>query len=401
MGTFIDWLLGKDLSMRDETIGGEDAPVGAGPAMIAPPARSAFYGRDPIGLSMVYRAIVIHAVSARQLPIQEWRQDLVNAWASDERLVASRLIRQPDPNTSRGKFVSRTVAALAGSGNAYWWKNWDAKNTSVIACQTINPRDVYPYREKGIKKFRVAGREQVYYERDIQHLKLLEVEGSEYGLGPIQAARVEIEGALDVRDYSANWFQDSSVPTGVLKSDNIMTPEQADQAKARMMETQGGKRGVVVLGNGLSYMPIYLSPKDAQFIENMQYTTTAVARLFGVPSSQMLANIEGSSQTYQNVEQDWLGFVRFSNSQYTMEIEDALTQILGGVRYAKVDYDGFLRSDTTTRYSNYKTAIDAGFMLPSEVRKEENMPVKSGIDKPKPAPVIAAPVEKAPADDNA
>src|SRR5690606_28508787 len=51
---------------------------------------------------------------------------------------------------------------------------------------------------------------------DLAHVRYLELPGVLCGLGPIQAARAELTGAVQVRDYAAEWFDRSGVPDGVL-----------------------------------------------------------------------------------------------------------------------------------------------------------------------------------------
>lgn len=346
---------------------------------------------------MVYRAIVIHAISAKQMPLTHWKEDVVSAEAADTRLPLGSFLRRPDVNMRRSAFIEATTVSLACSGNAYWLKALDAFGR-IRNVTLLNPNDMRVVREDGILKFYYRGqingryRETPFLENEIQHLKLLRVPGTEYGLGPIQAARIEIEGTLDLRDYSANWFREGTVPTGVLTSDQILSPDQAVQAKESWKASQGGKHDVAVLGQGLTYAAVFMNPKDAQFLENMQFSVTQIARLFGAPSSLMLATVEGNTQTYQNVEQDWIGFVRFSNMQYLIEIEDAFADLLPRFEYAKFDVDALFRSDTQTRYTAYKVGIEAGFLLRSEVRKKENLKPIPGIDdKPEPvAPVAPA-----------
>lgn len=373
---------------RREEFGGEDNPSGPGPAQIAPPPRVA-NSRDPFSLSMVYRAISIHAISAKQMSIQLWREDLLNAVGQDERLVPSSFIRRPDPNMPRSAFVEMTVVSLAANGNAYWRKHYDAYDR-VYAVEVLNPNLMYVTKDRGRLRYNYAGEKNAFTAKDIQHLKLLRVPGSLYGLGPIQAARIEIDGALDLRDYSSNWFRDGNVPTGVLTSDQIVSDAQAGVARDRFKESQGGKRDIAVLGSGLHYEAMFLNPADAQFLENQQFTTTQIARLFGTPSSLMLATVEGNSQTYQNVEQDWLGFVRFSNMQYLIEVEDALTQIIPRGQYTKFNVEALLRTDTTTRYNAYASAISAKWQTVNEVRRIENLPPLPGGDEfaAPPAPVM-------------
>lgn len=266
--------------------------------------------------------------------------------------------------------------SLASTGNLYYEIIRDSFGV-VVALPVLNPLDV---RIKTDRDGRVTG----YYYRGrelapsrIQHATLLRIPGSAYGLGPIQAAQPDLRGAISTRDYAAAWLDDSAVPTGVLKSDQNLTKENADRAKVSWNENVGQKNGVVVLGNGLSYAPIFLSPKDVQFIESQQFSVTQIARLFGAPASLMLAAVEGNSQTYSNVEQDWLGYVRFTLMGYLVEIEEALSQLLPGAQRARFNIEALLRADTTTRYASFKVAIDAGFMDKEEVRAIEGLPPRT------------------------
>lgn len=386
------WLgFGAGLQTRDEE-GGPDEPSPASPSQIAPPSRNP-ESTNPLSLSMVYRAIVIHEIAVKQLSIQRWKENVTDPEGQDQRLLPGSFLRKPDIETTRQAFLGQTVVSLAARGNCYWLKRTDdygrIRNASVL-----NPLQMHVTRDpdSGQVLYWYAGRRQPYLANEIQHLKLLRVPGTEYGLGPIQAAAVELAGALDLRDYSSNWFRDSGVPTsGVLTTEQSLSPAAAEAAKKIWHETSGGIR---VLGHGLTYSPYYLSPAEAQFLESMQFTTTQIARLFGSPASLMLAVVEGNSQTYANVEQDWLGFVRFSNMQYLLEIEDALSQMLPTFEYAKFNIEALLRTDTTTRYTAFKTGIEAGWLLKSEVRKIENMKPIPGIDDKPATPAAPAPAQE-------
>lgn len=338
---------------------------------------------------MVYRSIGIHAIAVKQMGIQHWKEDVTDVDAQDQRLPLGSFLRRPDINTSRQAFMEMTTVSLASRGNAYWLKRTDDYGR-IRNCEVLNPLQMTITKnpDTGRLEYWYAGNRRPYSPAEIQHLKLLRVPGSEYGLGPIQAAMVEINGALDLRDYSANWFANTGIPTeGVLTSDQQLSPATADMAAERWMNST---KGIRVLGAGLTYSPIFLNPAEAQFLENMNFSTTQIARLFGTPASLMLAAVEGSSQTYANIEQDWLGFVRFSNMQYLIEIEDALSQVLPTFEYAKFNIEAFLRTDTTTRYAGYMSGIKAGWLLKSEVRKIEKMNPVTGIDDTPtpPAPAV-------------
>lgn len=333
------------------------------------PTRSASSGSvtvtEALGLLNVYRAVQVHAFASKQLSIDTVRYGL---------LVADHpLVRRPDPDNTRSGWIEQSVVSLASTGNAYYEIIRDGFG-QVVALPVLNPLDV---RIQTNRDGRVTGygyRGRSLAPSKVRHITLLRIPGSAYGLGPIQAAQPDLRGAISTRDYAANWLDDSGVPTGILKSDQPIGAEKAREAKKFWNENAGQKNGVVVLGSGLGYQPIFLTPKDVQFIESQQFSVTQIARLFGTPASLMLAAVEGNSQTYSNVEQDWLAYVRFTLMGYLVEIEDALSDLLPGAQRARFNIEALLRADTTSRYSSYKTAIDAGFMDVDEVRAIEGLP---------------------------
>jgi len=323
---------------------------------------------DALGLSMVYRAINIHAISAKQMSIDVYRGGTI--------IESPSWVRQPDFRITRAAWIEQSIVSLATTGNAYWEITRD-QSGRIMNLQVLNPLDVtINSKDDGtVESYKVASsaKERSLRPDRIQHLSLLRVPGTHYGLGPIQAAKREIKGAIDTRDYSSNWFEESGIPSGVLKSDQVLAPDQATAAKNAWNATAGAKNGVAVLGQGLSYAPIFLSPSDAQFIESQNFNVTQVARLFGVPSSLMLADAGGSSMTYQNVEQDWIGYIRFSLMSYLIEVEQGLTSLLPRGQEAHFNIEALLRSDTLTRYNAHKLGIEAGFLTIEEVRAIEGL----------------------------
>ncbi|MCD5345056.1 phage portal protein [Agromyces sp. S2-1-8] len=379
MGRFLDALLGPVIPEPNTGHArAEEAPESPAPTGLTAPARTAtdrnVAAGEALGISMVYRAVQIHAVSGKQISLI--------AEANGKPLTRQpQLVRQPDVKISRSAFLEQTIVALASQGNAYWRKTVEAGVVKNVA--NLNPLDVTPNTNAAgeIVSYGYRGRDEAFTTSEIQHLSLLRVPGSPKGLGPIQAAQIELRGALDLRDYSSNWFEEGGQPTGLLKSDQPINRDQAAQAKETWNDTAGAKNGVAVLGAGLDYKPVYLSPADAQFLESQQFTVTQIARLFGVPASLMLAAVEGNSQTYANVEQDWLGYVRFSLMAYLVEIEDAFSQILPRGTEARFNVEALLRADTTTRYTAHKIAREAGFLTVNEIRAIENLEPLDGGDE--------------------
>jgi len=341
---------------------------------IVPPPRSATSGvttNDALSLASVYRSVSIIATAMKQLGIHVYRDD---AEVTPTPLV----IRQPDIKVTREVWMEQTINSMALAGNAYWLIGRNGRG-ETINLEVLNPFDMMIQTDDYGNALYYTYRGTIKYElKDVQHLAMMRVPGNVYGLGPIQAAQKELLNARDTRDYASVWFTDSGIPNGVLKSDQMLSPDQAAAAKDAWNLTAGAKNGVAVLGNGLNYQPMYLNPRDAMFIEAQGFNIQTIARLFGIPANMLLASVDGNSMTYTNMEQEQMAFVRYTLSQYIVEIESALSHLTTRGTMVKINVDSLLRSDTLTRYQAHAIAIASGWMTVDEVRAIEDLPTVGG-----------------------
>ncbi|GAA3022139.1 phage portal protein [Microbacterium dextranolyticum] len=365
------------------------------------PSRSstiAVTSNEALTLIAVYRAVSIRAMALRQMSVDVER--------GGEIIATPAIIRTPDPLTglALGPFIERTAVSLNLAGNAYWRIRRDSAG-SVNSLEVLDPHEVTIRTTSGGRVTGYAYRGYDLALAEIQHLSKLRVPGTPYGLGPIDAARAELRGALDVRDYAAAWFRDSGLPTGGYWSTDQRLPQlgpgsAVESRKALHAATADHTNGAIVVDGGLELKPFNLSPADAQWIEAQQWSTTSVARLFGVPLTLMMAALDGNSMTYANIGQELASWVKFGLADDLREIEDAFTAVLPRGQRARFNPESLLRLDTQSRYAAHAAGIAAGWLLPSEVRKIENLPEVAGIDdrpplSPHPAPAAAPTNEKA------
>lgn len=357
----------------------EDGSDGSTSSAPLPPVRSDGSALTPdtaLTLHAVFRAVMIHVTGAIQLSLDVERGGV----ALRDPLP---LVAKPDPEQTRSAWIEQNVTSLALTGNAFWRLYRDSTG-AVIAARVLNPHAVTVVKNLDPRQA-PDGEKYSYYHNaeripavDVRHLCYLRVPGHRSGLGPIQAARYELAGVRDTRDYASNWFRDSGQASSTLTTEQKITRAQADEYRQAWYETPAGQ--LRVLGNGLRYETYALNPADAQWLDSQRFDVTRVARLMGAPASLMLASVEGGSQTYANVEQDWIGYVRFSLMKYLREIEEALSSVLPYGHAARFNIETLLRSDTKTRYEGYQLGIASGFLLRSEVRSIEHLPSIDGID---------------------
>jgi HK97 family phage portal protein len=331
--------------------------------------------REALGLGAVFRAVQVIDIAAKQLTVHAERR----GQRVTDRVPS--IIVSPSVDVSRAVFIEQTTVSMACDGNAFWLKDF-LDDGRIGNLNVLNPLDVQiEYTRKGtVTGYWYLGD---YYTPDrIKHLKLLRVPGMIRGLGPIQAAQAELRGALDTTEMASSFFPHSGVPAnGYLTTDQMITADQATDTRQRWLDATANRNGIPVIGAGTKYVSMFLSAKDAQWVEARQFDTTGAARLFGMPASIMLASVEGNSQSYSNIEQDFIWFTRFTLSSYTVEIEEAWSDLLPYGMRARFNLDSLLRTDTKTRYEAHQIGRAAGFLTINEVRALEGLAPVAGGDQ--------------------
>ncbi|WP_455952500.1 phage portal protein [Arcanobacterium haemolyticum] len=325
---------------------------------------------DPRTLDSVYRALFIIETACKQLSLDVWRQgELLEDVPS--------IVRRPDVTMTQKAFIAMTVNSLAQAGNAYWIKQFNRKGI-LYGVRVLNPRDVIAVEDA------TGGVSYSYKGKPVQashiiHMRLTHRPGEVYGLSPIQACMQTLTGALNLRSYADNWTSQSGRPTGILTTDQQLTADQAKTWKKQANASMTPGNGIAVFGHGLSYRPLLLTPEEMQFLEAQNANVVAVARMFGIPARLILASLPGGSQTYANLEQDELTFLRYTLMAYLSEIESAFDQLTANGQTVRFNLDALLRTDTKTRYEAHQIGINAGFLTPAEVRDIEGLPNEGAL----------------------
>ena len=194
-----------------------------------------------------------------------------------------------------------------------------------------------------------------------------------HGSGVLDLHGAELGLAASVRSYAMGQFS-SGVPTGYLKVNGPNpTQEQVDLLKAKWMAQHGtGRRSIAVLNATTDFTPISLSPLDAQLDMARQWSLRDIGLAFGVPASFL--GIPGDSSTYSNVESRFIELRTYTLLNWIRRIEAALGAEFAYGTDVKIVTAGLERGDTTSRYTDYKLALDAGFMTIDEVRELEDLP---------------------------
>jgi HK97 family phage portal protein len=358
MANIFTRLLGRERETRSSTpIWPTRSDVGVGP-------------NQALTLTAVYRSIQIIATPISKMPMQTFRF----ATGLEVPVENPILVNKPNYLDTKRDFLFQTVVSMALDGNAFWLKSYGS-NGQVNNLTLIPPSAVTIRLVNGVKHYDYQVNQDTPVATtttDIQHLKLFSRVGYLRGLGPIDSCQQDISAALELRNFAANWFGQAGIPTGILKTDKPIGAEDANEITERWHAKQS-ERKVAVLGQGFEWQTVQLNPRDAMFTDVQVQQVQAIARLFGIPARLLLTGVDGSSDTYTNLQDENQVFYRHTIMAYTDAISDALSECLPRGTRTEFNFEGLFRADMANRFNMYETAIRAGFMTTEEVRRKEGL----------------------------
>lgn len=356
-------ILAPELSIRSE-VPPEQPPQGSG---VLPPPREKNPAtvQSALTIPALYRSVQAIGSSVSNLSLDVYdrhgQPKSTPFWLS-----------RPDIKVSRSEWLQTIATSLATRGNAYLRvvRKDDSDPTSTINAVLVLDPTLCFVDENG--RIFYNGGERPLPRHNVLHLKFLAFPGQVYGLGPIQACISAISGILDTRAYADEFFDTSGVPSGVIQTPERLNPETAKGFKEAWDNVPAGQTRI--LGGGAEYKSTLISPKEAQFLEAQEFSVRDIARLFGLPASLLLANTEGSSLTYTNIQDASLEYIKHTLAAYLRPIEEALSTLLPRGQEIRFNYDALLRASTSQRYAAHQVALTAGFLTVDEVRAIENLP---------------------------
>lgn len=341
------------------------AQASASKSAPVPPPRPTVDG-NPLAMIPVCRGVQIIETAIRSLP-------LVQRDEAGRQVRMSSIARDPDPGTPRGELIAQMVADLAFNGNLFLLRQHVGGfeiGARLLPASEVAVTDMSP--DPGTRDIRYMWRGMEFTPDELIHRRFIVLPGMLRGVGPITMARIELQGMAETEAYAANWRDESGVPSGILTSDQTLTDTEAETAKQRVLASRSGTP--LVLGKGLHYARTLMSPEDMQFIQTRNFDTTQVARMLGIPANLLLASVEGSSLTYQNIEQSWIEFSSYTLQAYAMPICDALSQLVPARQRIDMDWNKARRSDTKSRWEALQIAVGMGLLTLDEARDWEGMP---------------------------
>lgn len=352
-------------------------------------------GRNALGLSAVWACVNLLAGTIASLPLMVYRTDDKGVRSVARNHPLYRLLHDsPNYDDTAADFWEFAVAGLELQGNAYARISRSASG-GFAALIPIRPDIVKARRLPGGDieySYTADGQKVTLANRDVLHIRG-PLGNALSGTSTLTACRGSFDAAVSTDAAAAAVFANGVRPSGILSAgENVaLKKEQRDEIEGLLHEKFVGamKAGrPMLLDRGMKWQQLDLNPEDAQMLESRRFGVEEICRIFGVPP-HMVGHTENSTSWGTGLEQQTLGFVKFSLRRRLKRIEQALEKQLltdrdraEGVTI-EFNLEGLLRGDSAGRSSFYQSALSNGWMTINEVRRLENLPPVPGGDEPR------------------
>lgn len=339
------------------------------------------------GVSAVYACVSAVSETIASLPLILYKRDGEGRSPAADHPLYRVLHDQANPEQTALEFREWMQASVLLRGNAYARIKW-GNDGQVIALLPLSPDRVgvlrvgdklaYDYTDR-------SGTVNRLLQSEVLHLRHRAGDDGVLGVSPIAAAKGVVELAIAERDHGNATFKNGARLSGILKFPQQLKPEQRTALKTSWdSQYSGGSNSgkTAILESGVEYQTVSMTLEDAEWIAARQFSVEEVARLFRVPPT-VIGDLRHGN--YSNSVEMARQFVTMTLRRHLVMWEQAiasklLTETGRASYFAEHAVEGLLRGDSTNRADFYTKGINAGWMLPSEARRLENLPVIEGID---------------------
>jgi HK97 family phage portal protein len=205
---------------------------------------------------------------------------------------------------------------------------------------------------------------------DVLHIRGFSLDGL-IGMSRIGLAREAIALGLSQEQQAARWMGQGAKPSGMLTTDQKLTPEAAKRLSADFKENVSGLQnsGKIIVGEqGLKFQPFAMTSADLEFIASRQFQLQEVARIFRIPP-HMIGEL--SRSTNNNIAQQAQEYINFTLTGYTNRWRSKMSQCFGLRREGlsiEFDYRALTTADMSSRINNWRVAIMSMMATPNEAR---------------------------------
>lgn len=384
-------LFGREPETRAVTMNTANYPLGE-----ALSAR--FTSLDNLALNLGTLTACINAIAGTMAaqPAYVYRRTEAGRVEAPGHPVA-RLIRQPNPYQTWADWLEWTMGQVLSRGNSLSVVETDGAGRPIaltpIPWVHVSPlwtksgRLVFDVAQYATPWGTMTERRRLLAE-ECFHLKDFSEDGV-LGRSRIMRAPGVVLQAIALEDFTVSQWRNSATPSGALQFDGPVSKEQLDRVRENLSAKHvgtGNSRSVMLLPGGSKWIPLSVSPEDAEVLASRRFTREEIATVMGVP-----APVVGilDHATFTNSETLLRLFAQQTLAGWCRKVElEFARSVFGsssGDYSLEISLDGLLRGDPAQRWAGHKIAVEAGILTPNECREIEgfNPRVETVVQEPK------------------
>lgn len=344
-----------------------------------------------LSLSAVWACTNLISGTTSSLPLMVYREKAGKREIARDHPLYRILHNSPNYDQTAVDFWDFMAASIELWGDAF--AQIERTGKQVVSLLPINPSQMVVKRlPSGAIQYEWSDEGKHYVESDQNVLHIRGFGGSPLGgMSTLHFARNAFGLARAIDRSASSTFKNGMRPAGALTFDNFLSKENREIARTALLEQHVGAMNSgkpLILEGGTKWVQLTINPEDAQMLESRRFSVEEICRFFGVPP-HMVGHTENSTSWGTGLEQQTLGFQKFTLRRRLKRIEQALEKQLltssdraNGIRI-EFALEGLLRGDSGARSAFYASALQNGWMTINETRALENLPPVDGGDTPR------------------
>ena len=338
--------------------------------------------------------ILIRNIARADYTIKNKGEDIENGRIYD-------LFHRPNPTLSRYDLWKETAAWWHLEGEAFWWFGSDYSGGLPKEIYILDPRKMHHegelhsgiiinYKNKPKRWFYHSGTEQIPILSDeIIHFKDWNPWNPVRGVNPLVALGMELEQDFFANKANSTLLKNNAIPQGILKTDQTLRPEEADQLEKRWESKYGAvkaNRKIAVLGKGTNFEPLSFTPEVIKLFELKRWNLYTILAKYGIPPRVANINDKTTSLSGKDTAEQHSAFWKYTLIPVLRQYEQVLeTQFF--IRFGLEELGVFdlwdipeLQESEDSQSKRDIAEINAGLKTINDVLKERGKELKKWGD---------------------
>jgi HK97 family phage portal protein len=249
------------------------------------------------------------------------------------------LFRRPNTMLSRYDLWKETAAWWNLEGECFWWFGPEYAGGLPKELYVLNPRNMQhegydsmalqgSINGKARRWFYHSGSELIPILTDeIIHFRDWNPWNAIRGINPLVSLSLELEQDYYANKANSQLLKNNAIPQGILKTEQTLRPEEADQLERRWENKYGAVRmgrKIAVLGKGTSFEPLSFTPEVVKLFELKRWNLYTILAKYGIPPRVANINDKSTSLSGKDTAEQHSAFWKYTLIPVLRQFEQIL-----------------------------------------------------------------------------